>query len=381
MESLGIAVFFAATAVLAYSLAGYPMLIAALGKLAPRPIRKQPLEKTVSILLPVRNGERWIRAKLESLLALAYPRHLVTIIVVSDGSQDRTDEIAAEYAGQGVRLERIASGGKAAALNRAMERAEGEILFFTDVRQPVDPDCLARLVACFADPEVGVATGELMILDGNTREQAHIGLYWKYEKWIRRQLNRAGSLLVVTGCVYAMRRSLAGPLPPGTLIDDAVLPTRALLQGHRIVFEETARAYDYPTALDAEFRRKVRTLAGLFQLARLCPRLLNPFHGAGFHFLSYKFSRLVMPYALLAALGSAPFLPRPWNYWCVGIQAAFYALAAADPAVPERSLLKWVSSIARTFTILMLASLCAAAVLFVPPERLWKQAGSRSRKA
>jgi cellulose synthase/poly-beta-1,6-N-acetylglucosamine synthase-like glycosyltransferase len=356
------------------------LLVAALGALFPRPIRKQPAEKSVSILLPVRNGERWIRAKLASLVALRYPRELVTIIVVSDGSDDRTEEIAAEFAGERVRLERIASGGKAAALNRAMELAEGEILFFTDVRQPVDPDCLARLVACFADPEVGVATGELVILDGNTHEEAHIGLYWKYEKWIRRQLNRAGSLLVVTGCLYAMRRSLARPLAPGTLGDDAVLPARALLEGRRIVYEEAAKAYDYPTALDVEFPRKVRTLAGLFQLARLYPRLLIPFRRAGFHLLSYKYSRLLMPYTLLAALGSAPFLPRPWNYWCVGLQAAFYALAAADPAVPEASPLKRMSSLTRTFTVLMLASLAAAAVLFVPPERLWKHTEIRSPK-
>jgi cellulose synthase/poly-beta-1,6-N-acetylglucosamine synthase-like glycosyltransferase len=381
MESLGIAVFLAAAALLAYSLAGYPLLVAVAGRLLPRPIRKQPLDKTVSVLLPVRNGERWIGAKLESLLAQRYPRELVTIVVVSDGSQDHTERIAAAYTGHGVRLERIAAGGKAAALNRAMELAGGEILFFTDVRQPLDPDCLRRLVACFADPEVGVATGELIIRDGTTRQEAHIGLYWKYEKWIRRQLNRAGSLLVVTGCVYAMRRALARPLPRGTLADDAVLPAWALLAGHRIVFEPQAKAYDYPTALDVEFRRKVRTLAGLVQLARLCPRLLNPFHRAGFHFLSYKFSRLLMPYALGAALGAAPFLPHPWNYWCLGPQIAFYALAAADPVVPEAFVLKRVSSLARTFLTLMLASLAAAAVLWVPPERLWKPAAPPGPKA
>jgi cellulose synthase/poly-beta-1,6-N-acetylglucosamine synthase-like glycosyltransferase len=378
MESIGIAVSVTAAAVLAYSLFGYPLLVMVWGRIFPRPVGARPVRKSVSILLPVRDGETWVRAKLESLLALDYPRDLVEIIVVSDGSRDRTAEIVAQYAGQGVRLECIEGGGKAVALNRALELAQGEILFFTDVRQPLDPDCLTRLVACFADPEVGVATGELIIRDGRTQAEARIGLYWRYEKWIRRQLNRAGSLLVVTGCVYAMRRALARPLPPGTLIDDAVLPARALLDGYRIVFEEDARAYDFPTALQAEFRRKVRTLAGLFQLARLYPRLLNPFYRWGFHFLSYKFSRLVMPYALLAALAAAPFLPPPWNFVSLGVQAGFYALAAADPLVPEGSAVKWASALARTFTTLMLASLAAAGVLFIPPERLWKQSRTRS---
>ena len=378
MTSIGLTLFALSAAFLAYSLAGYPILVAAVGRLFPKPVRKEHQDRPVSVILPVRDGEAWLAAKLDSILSLRYPHDRMEIIVVSDGSEDRTDEIASRYGDRGVRLVRIPASGKAEALNRAIDLAEGEILFFTDVRQPLDPDCLARLVACFADPKVGVVTGELVILDGNTHEEINIGLYWRYEKWIRRQLNRAGSLLVVTGCIYAMRRELSRPLPRGTLIDDAALPVAALLSGYRIVFEERARAFDYPTALNVEFRRKVRTLAGLFQLAGMYPRLLNPFRRVGFHFWSYKFSRLLLPYALIVLAIASTSLPAPWPAYLLCAQAVLYGLAFADPVFPETWALKRVSSMARTFVTLMLAALTAAAVLFVPAERLWSQTRTRA---
>jgi len=365
-------VFVASAAFLVYVLFGYPLLLAVWARRRPRGILKRLDRKTVSVLLPVRNGEPWIRRKLESLLELNYPRELVEILVISDGSTDRTEAIVEEFAARGVELLRIPPSGKAAALNWGLERAQGEILFFTDVRQPLDPECLNHLVACFADPEVGVVTGDLVVLEGDRQEEASVGLYWKYEKWIRRQLNRLGSLLVVTGCFYAMRRALAVPLPAGTLADDAVLPLAVFLRGYRIVFEERARAYDFPTKLEAEFRRKVRTLAGLFQLIRFYPALLGPANRMWLHFYSYKLSRLVLPYALLAILVSSFGLPGGWRAWSLGGQALFYLLALADPAIPESWLLKRISSASRAFAVWMLAALCSAAVLFLPPEKLWR---------
>jgi len=367
------AVIFLASAVfLLYVVIGYPLLLALWARRRPRELLKRLEHRTVSVLLPVRNGEPWIRRKLESVLGLNYPRELMQILVISDGSTDRTEGIVEEFAAQGVELLRIPAGGKAVALNRGLERARGEILFFTDVRQPLDPECLNHLVACFADPEVGVVTGELIVLRGDRQEEASVGLYWEYEKWIRRQLNRLGSLLVVTGCVYAMRRALVVPLPAGTLADDAVLPAAALLRGYRIVFEERARAYDFPTRLDTEFRRKTRTLAGLFQLVRFHPALLGPANRRWFHFYSYKLSRLILPYAWLAILVFSFGLPGGWKAWSLGVQALFYLLALLDPLVPEPWLLKRISSASRTFVVWMLAALCSAAVLFLPPEKLWK---------
>jgi cellulose synthase/poly-beta-1,6-N-acetylglucosamine synthase-like glycosyltransferase len=295
--------------------------------------------------------------------------------VLSDGSTDATDAIAMEYAGRGVRLIRLPKGGKAAALNHGMEVAQGDVLFFTDVRQQLDPDCLRHIVTAFSDPKVGAVCGEMVILNGETHEEASVGLYWHLEKWMRRQLSATGSLLVVTGCLYAVRRHLAEPLPDDALGDDIYMPQAVLRKGSRVMFEPAARAYDYPTALDVEFRRKVRTLAALYQY--LVHRGLGP---RPFHFFSYKVSRLLLPYALLLIALGTPFLSAPWSYVVAGVQTFFYALALFDVFVPERTMIKRVSSAARTFCTLMWASVAAVSVLFVPPADLWKTTHVRQPK-
>ena len=216
-------------------------------------------------------------------------------------------------------------------MNAALAHATGEILFLTDVRQQLDPRSLANLVACFADPEVGVASGELVIREGAGLEEASVGLYWKYEKWIRKQLSRLDSVMGATGCIYAMRRQLASPLPAGTLNDDMYLPLGAFFQGYRVIFDESALAFDYPTQLASEFRRKVRTLAGVYQVIGQYPALLGPGNRMWIHFFSHKLARLIMPWAMIVAALTSLGLPAPWNLWAAGAQAAGYALAADRP--------------------------------------------------
>lgn len=350
---------------LGYVLVGYPLLLYVLARWTPKQIQKADRPLTVTVILPVYNGGEWIRRKLTSIFALDYPRELMEILVVSDGSTDNTEQLVAEW--EGVHFVRLPKGGKALALNKALELAKGEILFFTDVRQRLGRDCLRNLVKCFADPEVGGVCGELVILDGNTQEEASVGLYWKVEKWIRKQLNKIGTLLVVTGCVYAIRRQLAKPVPAGALGDDIFMPQAVLDQGYRMVFEEKAKAYDYPTTMGVEFWRKVRTLAALFQFVGR--------HGFGrhwFHFFSYKISRLLLPYAFVVVAISSLGLPEPLNYLAVALQAIFYGLAIADIWVPDKAAFKRLSSPARTFCMLMAASLWAVSVLFVPSSQMWK---------
>ncbi|MEO5924522.1 MAG: glycosyltransferase family 2 protein, partial [Bryobacteraceae bacterium] len=229
-------VFGICLAALLYVIVGYPLLLAVLARWRGRPAAKGRMEPTVSVILPAHNGERWIGQKLESIFGLAYPRDKMQVLVVVDGSTDRTKEIASRFPVELVVLEQ--KSGKAVALNRALEQARHEILFFTDVRQPLAPESLQHLVNGFADPQVGVVTGELIILDGTTEEEANVGLYWKYEKWIRKHLSRVDSVLGATGCIYAMRRSLAKPIPAGTLLDDVYQPLQAFFAGYRIVMEE-----------------------------------------------------------------------------------------------------------------------------------------------
>ena len=368
----------AAAVFILYTLLGYPLLLAVLARRESAPVRRQWRPKSVSVLLPVHNGEAWIRTKLRSILALNYPTELREILVVSDGSTDRTDEYVREFEPQGVRLVHIPRSGKAAALNALMERASGEIFFFTDVRQTLHEDALRNLVACFADPTVGVASGELVILDSVGREDARVGLYWKYEKWMRKRLSRIDSIPGATGCIYAMRRELAAPLPADCLLDDVHLPMKAFFSGHRLILDESAKAFDVPALLKTEFRRKVRTQAGVYQILLAFPQLLGPQNRMWFHFLSHKFARLLLPFALLL-IGLASFwLPVPWSRLALSSQAILYGFALLDLLISERFPLRRLSSPISTFVTLMAAALCAVSILVLPARRFWSvpQAGA-----
>ena len=369
-----IALFLFCVGFCVYTLFGYPLLLGLVARWRTRPVRKAPWPATVSVILPVHNGEPWVAAKLESILALNYPAELLEILVVSDGSTDATASIVGGFTGRAkIELLALPRGGKAAALNAALGRATGEILFFTDVRQQLHPDSLANRVACFADPEVGVASGELVIREGAGLEEASVGLYWKYEKWIRKQLSRLDSVLGATGCIYAMRRQLARPLPQGTLNDDMYLPLAAFFRGYRVVLDDAALAFDCPTMLASEFRRKVRTLAGVYQIVGSYPALLGPRNRMWIHFFSHKLARLLMPWAIIAAAVASFGLPAPWNVRAIGAEASACVLALLDVWVPAGFPLKRLTSPIRTFAVLMAASLCALAILFVPPRVLWKE--------
>jgi cellulose synthase/poly-beta-1,6-N-acetylglucosamine synthase-like glycosyltransferase len=321
----------------------------------------------------VRNGARWVDAKIRSLLETNYPGDLIDVLIVSDGSTDGSDTLVSAYPDERVRLLALPAGGKAVAVNRGIESVSGEIVVLTDVRQTFDRDAIPKLLACFAEPGVGVVTGELVIREGANREEYNTGLYWRYEKWIRRNLNRIDAMLGATGSIYAIRRELAPQIPPEILLDDVYVPFAAAFRGSRIYFEDEAKAYDLPTALQAEFWRKVRTQAGVYQILFHFPALLSPFNRRFVHFLSHKMGRLLLPFALLAAALASFFLPDPWRMAALGAQGIFYGLALADPLIPERSLIKRLSATIRAFVVLTAAAACALAVFVLPARQLWKE--------
>jgi len=367
------AIFIGTAAFLLYVVLGYPIVLAGLARYFPRPVHKAPSHMSVSVIIAVHNGERFISDKLRSVLALRYPRELMQILVVSDGSTDSTDDLVSEFASAGVELIRIPKGGKCSALNEAIPRARGEILLLTDVRQLVEPESLERLISCFADPSVGVVSGEVVIRPGHTHQEADIRLYWRFETWIRGQLSRIDSMLGATGPFYAMRRSLAVPIPSEILLDDIYLPIAAFFAGYRLVVEPGAHAHDYPTRRDSEFRRKVRTLAGNYQILLYYPQLLGFGNRMWFHYLSYKIGRLLLPYGLLLIAVSGLFLPNPFRWPVIISQGIFYGLAAVDPLISDTWPLKRLSSPIRTFVAMMIAALAAVSVFFVPPRSLWKE--------
>jgi poly-beta-1,6-N-acetyl-D-glucosamine synthase len=366
-------VFSACAGFVIYVLAVYPLLLSLWAKARPKPIRKAPVRTRVSIVVPVRNGAHWIEAKIRSLLETSYPGELIDVLIVSDGSTDGSDEIVSHYPDVRVRLLALPPGGKAVAVNRGIEGVSGEIVVLTDVRQTFDPDAIPRLLACFAEPGVGVVTGELVIREGANREEYNTGLYWRYEKSIRRNLNRIDAMLGATGSIYAIRRELAPRIPADVLLDDVYVPFAVAFSGSRIFFEDQAKAYDLPTALQAEFWRKVRTQAGVYQILFHFPALLSPFNRRFIHFLSHKLGRLLLPFALLGAALASFFLPGPWRVAALCLQAIFYGLALADPFVPERSPLKRLSAVVRAFVVLTAAAGCALAVFVLPARQLWKE--------
>jgi cellulose synthase/poly-beta-1,6-N-acetylglucosamine synthase-like glycosyltransferase len=352
---------------------GYPLLLALLTSRLERPIRRGPVRGRVSFLIAVHNGEKFLEAKLRSVLDLDYPRELMEILVLSDGSTDGTNDIARRMKTDGVRLFSLPRGGKSAALTRGMAEATGDFLIFTDVRQQLARESLTLLLENFADPAVGVASGALNILDPATHEEASTGLYWRYELWIRDHLSRIDSIFGATGAYYIVRRELAVPIPAGTLLDDMYLPLSAFLKGYRVVVDTRAKAFDQPTGLDAEFHRKVRTLAGNYQVLAAWPQMLGPANRLWFHFWSYKFGRLLLPFALIAMIPAGLLLPLPFDWVAAGLQAGFYSFAIADRWIGQTSPLKRLSSPVRTFVTLMGAGLWALSIFFVPSSSLWKQ--------
>lgn len=366
------AIFWGGVLFAVYVLALYPLLLGWWAKRHTWPFKRDGQLRSASVVIAVRNGERWIERKLRSVLAMDYPRDLVEILVVSDGSDDRTDELVQAF-GQGVRLLRVPqASGKATALNLGISHARNEILVLTDVRQDLEPGSLRKLIACFADPRIGVVSGDLIIRDSADSGARDVGMYRRYESWMRDRMSQIDSMFGATGSFYSMRRELAAPIPAGTLLDDMHLPLGAFFRGYRLILEPEALAFDEPTALDAEFSRKVRTLAGNWQILARYPALLSPRNRMLWHFVSHKFGRLVLPYALVAAGIASFWLPSPLRTLAILGQAFFYGLALLHPLLPAGSKLHRLSSPVRTFVVLMIADLCALVVVFVPADRLWK---------
>jgi poly-beta-1,6-N-acetyl-D-glucosamine synthase len=343
METL----FWASVVLVAYVYAGYPLLLAVWSRVAGRPPRSAAADiwryPSVSVVIAARNEAQRLAPRIHNLLALSYPQP-IEIIVVSDGSTDGSREAVMPF-GDRVRFLEVPRGGKPRALNAGVAAARGEVVVFADARQRFAPDALLALACNFADPDVGVVTGELILdcelqdVPGSTVAEG-VGLYWKYEKWMRKHESRVWSTLGATGAIYVMRRSLWRPLPPETLLDDVLAPMRVVLSGQRVVFEERARAFDWIADAAAESRRKTRTLAGNYQILALEPRLLIPFvNPVWLQYASHKLGRLIVPWALLTTLvSSAVLAPRRWPYGlALLVQLCFYGLAVVGGLMESRN--------------------------------------------
>jgi len=297
----------------------------------------------VSVLVVAHNEEAFMQARIENLLALDYPRERLELVVASDGSTDRTNEIARAHSAQGVALREItARGGKTAALNEVVPSLRGDIVVLSDANTMMDRDAVRRLARWFADPAVGVVCGRLVLTDPVTGTNVD-GVYWKYETFLKKREHRLGGLLGANGAIYAIRRALFVPLRPGTIVDDFVIPLAARLRsGCRIMYDETAVAFeDTPAEMGAEFRRRTRIGAGDFQsLGQVWPALL-PWQGwISFTFVSHKLLRWMGPFLLLGAAASNLWLlDRAFYRATLVAQLCLYLVAVLGALVPTRSVI------------------------------------------
>jgi len=283
----------------------------------------------VTMFFTAYNEEEHLREKLRNTLELDYPKNKLHVVVVSDGSTDRTNKILREVRDR--RFEIVLQptrAGKATALKIAVERGRHGIFVLSDSSTIFAPDALRKLVRHFADPAIGAVCGALSF-EANPESRQTEGVYWKYETALRLMEARLGATLTPSGAIYAVRGEAYAPPSPDALVDDIVTLMHIRRQGYRVHYDPEARAVDYPAASVAgEFRRRVRISTGSF---RALPGLLRvPMTGfTALAFFSHKLMRWLAPLFLLLLLGSNLFLLRDRTYAAaLAVQAALLLWAA-----------------------------------------------------
>lgn len=304
-------VFLLSLAGILYTYLGYPLVIWVLARLRARPREIAAIRPSVSVVLAVHNGIDRLPGKIQHLLDLDYSE-IKEIIVVSDGSTDGTAELLARQQSRRIKVVVLKEhGGKAVAVNAGVKLATGDVVLFVDIRPEIAPGAIQELVNNFADPTVGCVAGELILkMEGHDAASEVVGgLYWRYEQWIRKCEAAFDSPVGVYGGFYAIRRELFVPMPKGIILDDMFQPLSIIRQGYRSVMEQNAFVFDvWPKKVGGEFHRKVRTLAGNFQLFKLAPWTLTPKNRMVFQLVSHKLMRLVVPYLLILLLISSAML-------------------------------------------------------------------------
>lgn len=373
-------IFWLAAVLLGYTYIGYPLLLWFKVRTVEGSKPNENFQASVSILVIVHNEESCICKKIENLLSLHYPVRLREIVIASDASTDATVSLARSYSREGVTVKEFRQHrGKPAVLNEVIPGLSGNIVVLMDVRQQIDANALQILVANFSDARVGAVSGELVLSSENGGVDG-VGFYWRYEKMIRQNESLLDSSVGVSGAFYAIRRYLFKAIPEQTILDDVLIPMQVVRQGYRVLFEPAAHAHDKLSASPKiEFIRKVRTIAGNFQL--LCSHLwlLNPIaNRLWLQFFSHKICRLLCPLALLVILVMNLLLLEIIFYQIsLTLQLLFYAAAATGFMLPDSAKKHSLLSIPQAFCLL---NWCAVAGFyrFVRGQQkvTWTQTGT-----
>jgi cellulose synthase/poly-beta-1,6-N-acetylglucosamine synthase-like glycosyltransferase len=325
---------------LAWTYAGYPLAMLARALYGPRRVQPLDWEPQVDVVIVAHNAADELAAKLKNIAALDYPHERLRIHVASDGSEDHTATVLRECTDT-----RLVSyvfpvrRGKSACLGDIVPKLTGDVVLFADTRQRIEPAALRALLRLLSDPRVGAVGGELVFERTHSEFGAGVDFYWRYEKFIRSHEAESGSMVGVSGALYAARRELLPTIPEGLILDDLWIPLQIARDGTRVVFASEARAWDRPSKdAELESRRKRRTLAGNFQLIAREPTLLLPWtHPLGWRLWGHKWLRLTAPWWMIILfitnLALAPTSAR-WLLLLLA-QCAFYGLAFAATQKPE----------------------------------------------
>ncbi|MFN2190326.1 MAG: glycosyltransferase family 2 protein [Candidatus Promineifilaceae bacterium] len=316
--------FWLSITIVSYTMFGYPLLSALAARLCQRPVRWKPIYPAVSVIIPAYNEDLVIEAKIKNTLELDYPADKLEIVVAADGSDDRTVKLASGYTGVLV-LHQIERRGKAAALNRAVPYAQGDIIVFTDANASLNKGALIAIAGSFADPQVGGVAGEKKVIG---REE---GLYWRYESSLKQSESTIGSVVGAAGEIFAFRKTAFIPMDEDAIIEDFLMSVRLVESGWRVVYAPDAVASEYaPQNLKQDWNRRVRIAAGGFQSIQRLAHMLNPRQGLfAWQFFSHRVLRwAVAPFMLPLALILNFFLSTKRSYKLLLIaQVLFYGIA------------------------------------------------------
>jgi cellulose synthase/poly-beta-1,6-N-acetylglucosamine synthase-like glycosyltransferase len=336
-------VFWASLALIIYTYAGYPLLVAVLGTCFPRPHRHPAYRPSVSVMIAAYNEEKWIEKKVRETLALDYPAEKLEVVVVSDGSSDRTNEIMGAFNDDRVRFFVVPRGGKTRAQNFGVEHCSGDIVIFSDATSVYVDNAIGELVSYFADPAVGAVSGLCRFFDGRGgASPTGLGqiLYGGYEQSIRIFQSRIMTATACSGPIYATRRALYVPLAADAC-SDMVEPMEIVRRGSRVVYAPEALASEASTqSAKDEFRMRVRVTAqgihGLLSAGSML-RFSRGFW-VTFQLISHKGLRYLLPLPLVLLLLSSALLAVDHTLirWVFAAQAVFYGMALLGLVLPLR---------------------------------------------
>lgn len=355
-------IFLLASAALFYTYIGYPLFVYLVSLAFPKHISKNEFEPTVTILITAYNEEKAIRSKLENTLTIDYPKNKLEILVASDGSNDRTDEIVKKFADRGVKLfHQVGRKGKTYTQNKAVEKASGEIILFSDATTEYQSNVLREILPNFADETVGCAAGKLIYVD---RSDSDVGKgaksYWNYETFIKESESRACSLIGASGCLYAVRKSAYQPMY-AEACSDFLICTILYRQGLRSVYEPNAVCMEETNQqTEKEIKMRVRVISQTFTDLWLNRGMMNPFR-SGFYaieLISHKLFRYSVPVFLLLILLTSIFLALTSIFFTVilALQIAFYSMAFIAWILEKKGLTFGLLSIPLYFVLTNFAS-------------------------